>query len=43
MYEQQRDQLMGQQFNIDQTSFMIDSIQDTQTSVQAMKVILKEN
>ena len=37
MYEQQRDQLMAQQFNIDQTSFMIDSIQDTQTSVAAMK------
>jgi hypothetical protein len=32
MYESQRDQLAGQQFNIEQTSFTIDSIKDTQVS-----------
>jgi charged multivesicular body protein 5 len=37
MYENQRDQLAGQQFNIEQTSFAIDSIKDTQTTVGAMK------
>jgi charged multivesicular body protein 5 len=30
MYESQRDQLAGQQFNIEQTSFTVDSIRDTQ-------------
>lgn len=33
MYEQQRDQMAGQQFNIEQTSFAIDSIKDTATTV----------
>lgn len=33
MYEQQRDQVAGQQFNIEQTSFAIDSIKDTATTV----------
>ncbi|CAM9548266.1 unnamed protein product [Choristocarpus tenellus] len=37
MYEQQRDQMAGQQFNIEQTSFAIDSIKDTATTVSAMK------
>ena len=37
MYEQQRDQMAGQAFNIEQTSFAIDSIKDTQTTVAAMK------
>ena len=37
MYEQQRDQIAGQQFNIDQTSFALESIKDTQTIVSAMK------
>ena len=37
MYEKQRDQVAGQQFNIDQTAFAIDSIKDTQTTVAAMK------
>eukprot|EP00904_Undaria_pinnatifida_P004136 jgi/Undpi1/13723/HiC_scaffold_9.g03376.m1 len=37
MYEQQRDQVAGQQFNIEQTSFAIDSIKDTATTVAAMK------
>lgn len=37
MYEQQRDQMMNQQFNIDQTSFAIETIKSTQTTVAAMK------
>ena len=41
MYEQQRDQLQGQQFNIDQTSFAIETVRSTQTSVAAMKVATK--
>lgn len=36
MYEQQRDQMAGQSFNIEQTSFAIESIKDTQTTVAAM-------
>lgn len=35
MYEQQRDQMAGQQFNIEQTTFAIDSIKDTATTVGA--------
>lgn len=35
MYEGQRDQMAGQQFNIEQTSFAIDSIKDTATTVKA--------
>ena len=34
MYEGQRDQLAGQQFNIEQTSFTIDSIKDTQVNLK---------
>jgi len=37
MYETQRDQLAGQQFNIEQASFAIDSAKDTVTTVAAMK------
>jgi len=37
MYEQQRDQVSAQSFNIDQTAFAIESIRDTQTTVAAMK------
>ena len=37
MYEQQRDQLAGQAFNVEQTNFAIDSVKDTLTTVQAMK------
>ncbi|CAM9838031.1 unnamed protein product, partial [Ascophyllum nodosum] len=37
MYEQQRDQMAGQQFNIEQTSFAIESVKDTSTTVAAMK------
>jgi charged multivesicular body protein 5 len=33
MYESQRDQLAGQQFNIEQTSFTVDSIRDTQVLI----------
>lgn len=41
MYENQRDQMANQQFNIDQTSFAIDSIRDAQTTVSAMKEAAK--
>mmetsp|Transcript_16069 Transcript_16069/g.16200 ORF Transcript_16069/g.16200 Transcript_16069/m.16200 type:complete len:235 (-) Transcript_16069:162-866(-) len=37
MYEQQRDQMAAQSFNLDQTSFAIESIKDTQLAVSAMK------
>lgn len=37
MYENQRDQLAGQQFNIDQVAFGIDSAKATVSTVQAMK------
>lgn len=37
MYEQQRDQLAGQAFNVEQTSFAIDSIKDTKDTMAAMK------
>lgn len=37
MYEQQRDQVAGQQFNIDQTSFGIESAKASVTTVAAMK------
>ena len=37
MYEQQRDQLAGQSFNMEQTIFALDTIKDTQTTVLAMK------
>jgi charged multivesicular body protein 5 len=47
MYENQRDQMANQQFNIDQTAFAIDSIKDAQTTVAAMKdaakTLKKEN
>ena len=41
MYEQQRDQLAGQAFNIEQTNFTIDSVKDTITTVDAMKAASK--
>ena len=37
MYEQQRDQIAGQQFNIDQTSFGLESAKASVTTVAAMK------
>ena len=42
MYESQRDQLAGQQFNIDQTSFAIETVKNTQTTVQAMSAAAKQ-
>ncbi len=37
VYEQQRDSLMSQGFNLDQASFVQSSLADTQTTVAAMK------
>jgi charged multivesicular body protein 5 len=37
MYEQQRDQAMGQQFNVDQAAFSIESAKATVTTVAALK------
>jgi charged multivesicular body protein 5 len=42
MYENQRGQLMNQQFNVEQTSFALQSMQDSVQTVQAMKVAGKE-
>jgi charged multivesicular body protein 5 len=36
-YEQQRDSLMNQGFNLDQAAFVQSSLADTQTTVAAMK------
>lgn len=41
MYEQQRDQVAGQQFNIEQTSFAIDSIKDTATTVCMILTVMQ--
>ncbi|CAL8468439.1 g7979 [Coccomyxa elongata] len=38
LYENQREQLYNQQFNMEQTSFAMESIKDTAQTVQAMKV-----
>jgi Snf7 len=37
LYENQRDQLYNQQFNVEQTSFMMENVQDSVQTVQAMK------
>ena len=37
LYESQRDQLYSQQYNIDQISFTSESIQDSITTVKALK------
>jgi len=37
MYEQQRDQLMSQSFNMEQANFATQSLKDTVTTVSAMK------
>lgn len=37
MYEQQRDQLSAQAFNVESTAFALDSLKDTQTTIAAMK------
>ncbi|VDN54578.1 unnamed protein product [Dracunculus medinensis] len=41
MYENQRDQLSQQSFNIEQTNMAIQGMKDTQTTVDAMKMGLK--
>ncbi|CAE7759384.1 CHMP5 [Symbiodinium microadriaticum] len=42
MYEQQRDQLCGQAFNLDQAAFAMETIKDTHTTVAAMKDAAKQ-
>ncbi|XP_077365702.1 charged multivesicular body protein 5 [Festucalex cinctus] len=42
MYEAQRDNLMQQSFNMEQTNYTIQSLKDTKTTVDAMKVGLKD-
>ncbi|KAI3438934.1 hypothetical protein D9Q98_001348 [Chlorella vulgaris] len=42
LYEGQRDQLYNQQFNVEQTSFAMTSMQDTVHTVSAMKAAGKE-
>jgi charged multivesicular body protein 5 len=42
LYENQRDQLYNQQFNVEQTSFMMENVQDSVQTVQAMKAAGKE-
>merc|ERR1719229_21767 len=37
MYEQQRDQLLGTQFNVEQLAFQQEQAEVTMTAVQAMK------
>lgn len=41
MYEAQRDQLASQQFNIDQTSFAIETVQAAKTTVTTMQAAAK--
>ncbi|KAK9830504.1 hypothetical protein WJX72_012115 [[Myrmecia] bisecta] len=42
LYEGQRDQLYAQQFNMEQTSFALESMKDSVQTVQAMKAAGKE-
>jgi charged multivesicular body protein 5 len=42
MYEGQRDQLMQQSFNMEQSNYALQTMKDTQTTVGAMKLGLKE-
>ena len=42
LLETQRDQLYNQQFNMEQTSFALESMKDSIQTVQAMKVAGKE-
>lgn len=42
MYENQRDQLSTQSFNMEQSNFAIQGMKDTQTTVAAMKLGLKD-
>ena len=41
-YEQQRDQLMQQSFNMEQTSFATENLRNTVTTVNAMKQANKQ-
>ena len=41
-YENQRDQLMQQSFNMEQSNYAIQSLKDTKTTVDAMKTGLKD-
>lgn len=41
-YEQQRDQLMQQSFNMEQTSFATENLKNTVTTVNAMKQANKQ-
>lgn len=42
MYEQQRDNLLQQSFNMEQANFATQTLKDTQTTVTAMKMGVKE-
>ncbi|XP_014667932.1 PREDICTED: charged multivesicular body protein 5-like [Priapulus caudatus] len=42
MYEQQRDSLMQQSFNMEQANYGIQSLKDTKVTVDAMKIANKE-
>uniref|UniRef100_A0AAQ4P259 Charged multivesicular body protein 5 n=1 Tax=Gasterosteus aculeatus aculeatus TaxID=481459 RepID=A0AAQ4P259_GASAC len=42
MYEGQRDNLMQQSFNMEQTNYTIQTLKDTKTTVDAMKIGLKD-
>jgi charged multivesicular body protein 5 len=42
MYENQRDQLMQQSFNMEQSNYALQTMKDTQTTVDAMKMGMKE-
>mmetsp|Transcript_10115 Transcript_10115/g.18896 ORF Transcript_10115/g.18896 Transcript_10115/m.18896 type:complete len:227 (+) Transcript_10115:118-798(+) len=42
MYEGQRDQLSGQQFNLDQTVFALETVKDSHTTIAAMQAASKQ-
>lgn len=42
LYESQRDQLYNQQFNVEQTAFVMENVQDSVQTVQALKAASKE-
>ncbi|CAH8548610.1 unnamed protein product [Heterobilharzia americana] len=42
VYEHQKEQLSNQSFNIEQTNFAIQTVRDTKTTVDAMKIGAKE-
>ena len=39
-YEKQRDQLMGQSFNMQQTAFMTQTMEDTVTTVRTLRICI---